>query len=225
MRIGMYAAALGAREQQKRLDVIANNIANTDTAGYKKDVVRFQDFMVETTSPRLEQGAIRTTGHPLDVALSGNGFLRAQTDQGVLYTRSGNLTINKGGTLVTQEGWPVLGKNGPIHVNSTAIRIDTNGQVFDNNQSVGTLDLVSFPPKSVLTKVKNGFFKPADSQQTPLPSKECSVQQGALEQANFNVVEEMTQMIDTLRTFEAYQKIQQSFDQMDSQLTTKVGNP
>jgi flagellar basal-body rod protein FlgF len=118
-----------------------------------------------------------------------------------------------------------LGKKGPIHVNSTAIRIDKSGQVFDNNQSIGTLDLVSFPPKSVLTKVKNGFFKPADSQQTPLASKDCSVQQGALEQANFNVVEEMTQMIDTLRNFEAYQKMQQSFDQMDSQLTAKLGNP
>jgi flagellar basal-body rod protein FlgF len=224
MSIGMYAVALGARGEQKRLDVIANNIANIDTSGFKKDILRFQDFMVETTSPRLEQGPTRITGHPLDVALSGDGFLRAQTDQGVLYTRSGNLTIRKDGTLVTQQGWPVLGKTGPIRVSSTAIRIDTNGQVFDNNQSVGTLDLVSFSPKTLLTKVKNGFFKPADSQQVPLASKGCTVQQGALEQANFNVVEEMTQMIDTLRTFEAYQKMQQSFEQMDSQLSNKLAN-
>jgi flagellar basal-body rod protein FlgF len=225
MRIGIYAAALGAREQQKRLEVISNNIANTDTAGYKKDVVCFHDFLVETTAPRLEQGAIQITDHPLDIALSGDGFLRAQTDRGIFYTRSGNLTVNKDGTLVTPEGWPILGKNGPISVNSTAVRITEDGQVFDNNQPVGMLDLVRFTSKGALSKVKNGYFQLDDPKMTPQAAADCSVHQGALEQANFNVVEEMTQMIDTLRTFEAYQKVLQSFDQIDSQLANKIGSP
>jgi flagellar basal-body rod protein FlgF len=225
MRIGFYAAALGAREQQKRLEVISNNIANSDTAGYKKDGVYFRDFLVETTAPRLEQGPIHVTEHPLDIALSGDGFLRAQSDQGVLYTRSGNLTVNKDGTLVTQEGWPILGKNGPISVNSPAVRITEDGQVFDNNQPIDRLDLVRFPPKSALSKVKNGYFQVDDPKMAPQAAPDCSVQQGALEQANFNVVEEMTQMIDTLRTFEAYQKVLQSFDQIDSELTNKIGSP
>jgi len=73
MKIGYYCAALGTREQAKRLEVISNNIANTNTAGFKKDTVLFRDFMVETSSPRMEQGSLRTTDNPLNIALMGDG--------------------------------------------------------------------------------------------------------------------------------------------------------
>jgi flagellar basal-body rod protein FlgF len=76
-----------------------------------------------------------------------------------------------------------------------------------------------------LNKTQNGCFVPASPQATPVAADKCTVHQGALEQANFNMVEEMTQMIDTLRTFESYQKILQSFDQIDSQLTNKLATP
>jgi flagellar basal-body rod protein FlgF len=226
MRIGIYTAALGAREQQKRLDVISNNIANAGTAGFKKEAVKFEDFLFETTSPNLTQGPIQATGNQLDIALSGDGFLKVQTDQGVLYTRTGNLSLNREGTLITQEGWPVLGNGGPISVSSKnpMLRIEANGQVFDGDQNIDTLDLVKFPPKTPLTRVKNGYFKAADSQTTPSVATDCAVQQGALEGANFSVVEEMTQMIETMRNFEAYHKVIQSFDQLDTQLMTKLAN-
>ena len=210
MRIGYYCAALGTREQQKRLEVTANNIANVNTAGYKKDTVRFKDFLVETSAPRLEQGSVRTTENPLNIALKGNGFLRVRTDQGVLYTRNGDLTLGRDGTLTTLEGWPVLGKGGPIKVPGSAVRITEDGQVFDvqqgagahQNVSVGTLDLVRFPPETALNKARNGYFSPADPQATPLPASDCTVQQGALEQANFNVVEEMTNMISASHSYQ-----------------------
>ena len=99
MAIGIYCAALGSREQQKRLEVVSNNIANTGTAGFKKEVVRFENFLSQSSATNLEQGPIRTTGNELDVALSGKGFLKVQTDQGVLYTRTGNLTLNRQGVL------------------------------------------------------------------------------------------------------------------------------
>jgi flagellar basal-body rod protein FlgF len=233
MRIGYYCAALGTREQQKRLEVTANNIANANTAGYKKDTVRFQDFLVETSSPRLDQGSLRTTDNPLNIALKGEGFLRVQSNQGLLYTRNGDLTLARDGTITTVEGWPVLGKGGPIRVTGSAMRITEDGQVFDVQQGtgtpqnipVGTLDLVRFPPNAVLNKTQNGYFVPASPQATPVTADKCTVHQGALEQANFNMVEEMTQMIDTLRTFESYQKIVQSFDQIDSELTNKLATP
>ncbi len=225
MRIGYYCAALGTREQQKRLEVISNNIANTNTAGFKKDTVQFKDFLVETSSPRLEQGSVRTTDNPLNVALIGDGYLRVQTDQGVQYTRNGDMKHRRDGVITTLEGWPVLGKKGPIRTSNSAVRINEDGQIFDDKESIATLDLVRFPPKTVLTKAANGYFTPADPKVAPLPATNCTVQQGALEQANFNVVEEMTQMIDTLRNFESYQKILQSFDQIDSQLTNKLANP
>ena len=92
-----------------------------------------------------------------------------KTDQGVLYTRTGNLSLNRDGTLITQEGWPVLGKGGPISVNSknATLRIETNGQLFDGDQNIDSLDLVKFPPKTSLTRTKNGYFKPTDPQATP----------------------------------------------------------
>jgi len=76
-----------------------------------------------------------------------------------------------------------------------------------------------------MIKAANGYLTPSDTTAAPLPTANCSVQQGTLEQANFNVVEEMTQMIDTLRTYESYQKVLLSFDQIDSQLTNKLANP
>ena len=89
MGIGINCAAVGAREQQKRLEIISNNIANSSTAGFKKEIVRFEHFLSQATATNLEQGPIRGTANPLDIALSGKGFLKVQTDQGVLYTRQG----------------------------------------------------------------------------------------------------------------------------------------
>jgi flagellar basal-body rod protein FlgF len=227
MRIGVYTASMGAKAQEKRLEIISNNIANTATAGFKKEVVHFEDFLYPTSSPNLEQGSIKATGNQLDIALSGEGFLKVKADQEVLYTRTGNLSLNRDGTLITQEGWPVLGKGGPISVNSrtATLRIEANGQVFDGDQNIDSLDLVKFPPKTSLTRVKNGYFKPADSQGTRTEPANCAVEQGALEEANFNVVQEMAQMIDAMRNFEAYHKIIQSFEQVDSQLTNKLAAP
>jgi flagellar basal-body rod protein FlgG len=217
---------MGAKAQEKRLDVVSNNIANAATPGFKKEVMSFQDNIFQTSSPNLEQGSIKATGNELDIALSGEGFFKVQTDQGVLYSRGGNLSLNRDGTLITQEGWPVLGKGGPISISSrnSTIRIEANGQLFDGTQSLDSIDLVKFPPKTALVRMKNGYFKPADSQANPSAAEGCAVQQGALEEANFNVVQEMTQMIDAMRHFEAYHKIIQSFEQVDSQLISKLSN-
>jgi flagellar basal-body rod protein FlgF len=224
MRIGYYAAALGSLEQEKRLDVIANNLSNAGTAGFKKDAVHFKDFLDQTTYSRMSPGRVRQTDNPMDVALNGEGYLRVQSDQGILFTRAGNLTRNKEDSLVTQEGWPVLGKNGgPIKVETSNIRIEQDGQVFDDGDSVDTLDIVKFPANTLLEKARNGLFKPPQGI-APIPATECSVQQGALEDANFDMVSEMTQMIETMRVFEAYQKTLQFHDQLDSQITSKLGN-
>ena len=225
MRIGFYAAALGALEQEKRLDVISNNLANAATPGYKRDSVHFKDFMFQSTYSRLDQGKIAQTGNPLDIALSGDGYLRVQSDDGVLYTRAGNLRLNRDNILVTQEGWPVLGKSGPITVENTAFRVEQGGQIFDGDSEVDTLDIVKFPPDARLEKARSGYFKPAQSTVSPLPSEGFTVQQGALEEPNFDIVQEMTQMIETSRIFEAYQKTLRMHEEQDANITTKLGNP
>jgi flagellar basal-body rod protein FlgF len=224
MRVGQYAAAIGSMHQQRRMDVIANNIANASTPGFKKDGVSFNDFLQEVTYTSMDQGPIRETGNKLDVALVGAGFLKAQTDQGVLYTRAGNLELNADKEIVTQDGWPVLGSNGPIKVEKAqTLRIEEDGQVFDDDTKVDTIDVVKFPPEAALRKVRGGYFEPTSKDVQPVAATDCTVRQGALEGANFNPVEEMVDMVETSRNFEAYQKTLQIFDRdLDAQLISKL---
>jgi flagellar basal-body rod protein FlgG len=224
MRIGSQVATLGSLQQEKRLDVIANNLANANTPGFKKEGVRFEDFMFQETYSQYEQGPIRTTGNPLDVALQGNGFLRVQSPDGILYTRAGNLAMDAEGALVTQEGWPVLGQGGVIEITGRHVRIEPDGQIFDDGFAVDTLDLVAFPEGTRMLRVGSNGFRPADAAAAPEAAVDCTVQQGSLEDPNFSVVEEMTQLIETLRIFETYQKMSQTFHQDDTQLISKLGS-
>jgi flagellar basal-body rod protein FlgF len=224
MKLGINAAALGSIEQQKRLDVIANNIANANSPGFKKDNVHFSNFLDEVTYTSMDQGPIRDTGHKLDIALQGTGLLKVQKGNETFYTRAGNLTLNSDKILVTQDGFPVLGKRAPIKIeNPTSLRIEENGQVFDGDNQVDTLNIVQFPSEVVLRKTQNGYFQPASKEAQPVPASNCTVRQGALEGANFNPVEEMVKMVETTRNFEIYQKTMQTFDRdLDGQLISRL---
>lgn len=225
MRVGQYVTQLSAMQQQKRLDVIANNVANVNTPGFKRDTVLFQDHFEQHSQTQWGQGASRETGNNLDVALMGDGFLRVQTGEGTLYTRAGNLTVSRDGTLTTQNGFPVLGPTGPIQVKNSDVRIEDNGQIFDDQeQQIGQIDIVKFPAEVRLEKVPNGCYKPDDATAEPVPAAECTIKQGSLESANFSLVEEMTRMVDSLRMFEAYQKsIDTSNRDLDGQIISKLG--
>jgi flagellar basal-body rod protein FlgG len=225
MKLGEYTAALGSLQQEKRLDVIANNIANANSAGYKKDNVQFSSVLGEVSYTDMDQGPIQETGNKLDIALSGNGFLSVKTDQGTFYTRAGNLTVDSKKNLVTQDGGLVLGKNGPITINNNAsdVRILEDGQVFDGSDALDNLDIVEFPTNVTMKKVKNGLFQPDTQGVSPIPATNCTVRQGALERANFNIVEEMVKMVETSRSFEAFQKTMQTFDRdLNGQLISKL---
>jgi flagellar basal-body rod protein FlgG len=223
MKLETYFSTLGSLEEQKRLDIISNNIANSNSPGFKKDSIHFSDVLGEVSYTDMAQGPIRETGNRLDVALSGNGLLSVQTDQGIVYTRAGNLTVNSTKQLVTQDGWPVLGKSAPITVANTAnLRITEDGQVFDGNNVVDQLSIVQFPSNVSLQKTQNGYFEPQTAGAQPEKATKCVVRQGALESANFNPVEEMARMVQTMRNYETYQKTIQSSGNLDSQLISKT---
>ncbi len=230
MRLGHYAAVIGMRQQEKTMAVIANNLANVGTAGFKKENPHFSGYIYQTGYLSMEQGGVKSTEKPLDVALLGDGFFRVQTDDGILYTRGGDFSLNAQNTLVTKEGWPVLGQAGPIVLAGGEVRIDQNGQVFDREpgeqefEMVDTLDIVEFPPDTIMEKARNGYLQPRGGAQ-PGPFENTTIQQGALENPNFMVVEEMTRLIHTQRAFEAYTKAIQVLDQEDSQLISKLGSP
>jgi flagellar basal body rod protein FlgG len=223
MKLESYFATLGSMEEQRHLDIISNNIANSNSPGFKKDSIQFSDVLGEVSYTSMAQGPIRETGHNLDVALSGDGFLSVKSDQGTLYTRAGNLTVNAKKQLITQDGWPVLAKNNPITLeNPAALRISEEGQVFDGNNQLGSLDIVQFTPDASLKKTQNGYFEPQTAGAQPVKAKDCTVHQGSLEGPNFNPVEEMARMVETMRNYETYQKTMQSTQNLDSQLIAKT---
>jgi flagellar basal-body rod protein FlgG len=230
MRIGTQAVALASIQAQKQLAVAANNIANINTPGFKKEVMHFQDFVSQNTHTKWDQGHVRQTNNPLDIALEGDGFLKIQTADGIRYTRAGNLTLSKDNTLVTQQGNPVLGrkdelsKPAPIQLTNKTIRIGEGGQVFDGDQSVGTLDLARFGSETTLIREQHGLVKPANDTDPVLKADKCSIRQNYLEGANFDLVEEMTNMVETMRTYEAYQKaFKTGAKDLDSELISKLG--
>jgi len=223
MKLGYYAPALGAILEEKRLDVIANNIANANTPGFKKENARFTDFLFEETHTIFDQGTIRTTSSPLDLAIIGKGFFKVKTDKGILYTRAGNLMLDSEGRLITPEGWPVLGKNGEITLRSPDVIINEKGEILEEDGTiVDTLDVATFDSLDKLQKIGKNYFKPLSPNLSPKEATKYKIQQGALEEPNLNVVEEMTKLIDTLRTFEAHQKVMKTFHDEDRQLIRKA---
>lgn len=211
--------------QERKFELIANHLANADTNGFKAEILSFDEAMRATLTIDHSQGGIRVTHNPLDLALRDDGFFKVETPQGVRYTRNGNFTLNAQGQLVTQNGDLVLGDNGPITIEGTNIDISENGQIEVDGESVDKLQIAGFEALDQLQKEGRSYFvykgDPVDEE----IRQTVSVQQGALETPNVSPVVEMTKMIETHRLFEAYQKVIQSFDEMDSKIINEVGKP
>jgi flagellar basal-body rod protein FlgF len=242
---GMYLAAAGALVQQLRLEVLANNVANINTIGYKGDRSIFR--IPEETEPQtfetpiegiqslspyappfatvidFSQGAIRQTGNALDVAIDGSGFFPIQTPDGIQYTRQGNFTLDAEGVLVTQDGHAVLGEGGAITLEEGTVAIDMEGGVYVNGDEVGRLQIVDFPDRNVLKKAGNGRFAVTDAALQGQRPENTTLNQGHIETANVNPVQAMTEMIETSRAFEAYQKVIPSADEATSTSINDVG--
>ena len=222
----------------RELDVIANNIANMTTTGFKADGSLFEEYLSPSaraagTGGRvsyvrdrgiwhdMSQGPLERTGNPLDIAIEGKGFLAVQTPRGERYTRNGALQINGNGQLVTSEGDAVLGASGPItfQPNDRQISISRDGTISvregtnKNDTQRGKLQLVSFANPQALQKDGGSTFRPAGNA-APQPATEASIVQGAVEKSNVRGVVEMSRMIEITR---AYTQIAAMLQQQDSQ--------
>jgi flagellar basal-body rod protein FlgF len=212
---------------ERELDVVANNIANMNTTGYKADGSLFEEYLSSKartasnggrisfvqdrgTWHDMSGGAIERTGNPLDVAINGNGFLVVQTPQGERYTRNGSLQVNPTGQLVTAEGYPVLGDNGPIVLqrNDRQIQISQDGTISvregqaNIDSQRGKLRLVGFANTQQLQKVgASTFSAPNGVQPTPVDTTTTRLEQGAVEKSNVRGVVEMSRMIEITRSY------------------------
>lgn len=240
MNSGLYAALSGNLAAMRRLDVISNNLANANTAGFKGDRLQFESVLAANrrqpqTAPNdspvfsgeqfftdYSQGPLRQTGNTLDVALDGDGFFVVNTPQGRAYTRQGNFHLDAGGRLVTSDGYEVLG-GGPITINGGRVDIDAKGAVMVDGTPVGTLDIVDFQKPYALQKTGDCLFVPANPQETPTAATKTMVKQGILEESNVNVVSEMVRMIETSRYFDSCQKVVRSYDDITAKAANDLG--
>jgi flagellar basal-body rod protein FlgF len=212
----------------RELDVVANNIANINTTGFKADGAVFEEYIAPTariggatgadsrvsfvrdraTWVNLSQGPLERTGNPLDIAIDGAGYLAVQTPRGERYSRNGALQINANGELVTAEGYQVLGEAGPIvfQPKDRNITISPDGTVSvrsgddPTDSPRGKLRLVGFDAPGRLQKDgASTFAAPPTVTQQPVP--ESKFVQGAVEKSNVQAVIEMTRMIEVSRSY------------------------
>ena len=213
---------------QRQLDVLANNMANVNTNGFKADESLFEEYLNSGahddnfkavdrrvsyvqdrgTFHNFSQGAAQETNNPLDVAIDGAGFLTVQTQGGERYTRDGNLQINNIGQLVTNDGNQVIGTAGPIVFQPTDhdITISADGTVTVQEGTArtdsirGKLRLVTFADAQKLLKQGNNLYAPGEGG-APTADTKSTVRQGFVEKSNVSSVVEMSRMIEINRTY------------------------
>jgi len=218
---GMDVSADGMSIYAVWQDIIANNLANVATTGFKRDVLSleaFKNYLGVSLSEQsnqlsvnsaidFSQGPIHPTDNPLDLAIEGDGFFTVQTDTGIFYTRAGALTLDNEGRLVTQDGYPVLGEGGIIQIGKFGqIDITDDGRIYLDGKLVDKLQIVWVQdPARNLQKVGGNLFALAPGGAIE-EAENFKIKQGALEGSNVNAVREMINMITALRAYEACQK-------------------
>ena len=221
---GLYISAAGLFPRDTEQEIAANNLANLNTTGYKKDAVHFKRLLderlsldslhggesdvanSEETLINFSQGELLPTNVKTDFAIDGDGFFTIQTPQGERYTRDGNFKLNEENQLVTSTGQLVLGESGPIQLLPGDFQVKANGDIYQNGSLVDRFQIVTFPKPLPLKKAGENLFELTVSTIRPEESEKFVLQQGFLEGSNVNAVSEMVRMIDISKAFEAGQK-------------------
>jgi flagellar basal-body rod protein FlgF len=217
-------AASGMRSRIESLDLLANNISNASTSGYKSDrefygLYASAEAETQSTLPNIErnwidfsQGMVKETGNPLDVALSGGGFLTVDSPGGTLYTRNGALRLSSKGVLETADGYPVHADTPTGHIDAQLgagtgnLQIQKDGRVMQDGQVLGNLTLADWPKPDALEKQAGAYFRLVDSSLKPSTPTGVEVLQGRLESSNSSPAESAVQLVGVMRQFEMLQK-------------------
>ncbi|PZO86521.1 MAG: flagellar basal-body rod protein FlgF [Micavibrio aeruginosavorus] len=221
MENSIYVGLSGQVAMEQKMALIANNVANINTPGYRGQNALFKEFisdqrrMKEDVSLVLDYGqyrvtdagSVKETGNPLDVALVGPGFMGVQTPDGIQYTRAGNFALNMDGQLVTSQGRLVADAGGgaiTVPQDAKYVSIDKGGIISTDQGQIATLMLSEFPDYQRMEPAGNGLYK---TEQAALPATETTVLQGKIEGSNVQPVLEMTRMIEVMREYQAVQNM------------------
>lgn len=237
MTRGVYIAATGLLNQARSLDVIGNNLANLETAGYKKDVLTTKSFgehltyrlspeggaamigsssrgvIADGTITQYSQGTTEKTNRNLDLAIQGEGFFTVMLQDGTsALTRNGQFTLDENGYLTDSAGNPVQGANGLIQLNGSDFTVDQSGNIFTGDTLAGTLMLTCPADPAAVKKQGEGLYSYTGASL----GFAGRIEQGALEASNVDMTSEMAGMIAGTRSFQTCAQVVKTMDEMMS---------
>ena len=232
-------AASGMQARMQSLEMLANNLANVETGGFKADREFYSLYVGDDASPDPESGNLATvpviekhwtdqspgnlrdTSNPLDFAIDGDGFFAVQTPAGKRYTRNGSFRVSRSGALTANDGNPVLALGGGqiLLQPGLAIEVLTDGTVQQGEQTLGRMELVNFDP-GALNKTGANYFAPAAGAKAKAAN--ASVLQGKLEQSNVGSAESAVRLVAIMRQFEMLQKAMQIGNDLNTKAIQEV---
>jgi len=248
---GLYTAYTGMRNEQRRLDIISNNVANSATYGYKEEGVSNQSFedlltlkihdnsevfpnkyigkmslgvKIGEVYTNYDQGSFVQTDGKYDLAIEGKGFFQVSTKNNkVRYTRNGSFTMTNDGRITDFDGNELIGRNGIVRIpnNAKQVVIDSQGNVFADDRLINQIQLVDFNNYDYLQKVGDTMYEPVNGARRV--RADGLIRQGYIEQSNVNVIDQMVNLINTQRAYETNQKVIKTVDSMTDGAVNTVG--
>lgn len=230
MIVGLYTGASSMMSQGDYQSVIARNLANINTVGYKKNVAVFQSYISQaqdttnatqgigsslgTIATDFSQGALEYTGNDLDVSIKGDGFFAIKTNDGICYTRKGQFMLSRDMKIITPEGWYLLGNGGEIQVpqNTKSITVRENGSISVEGKEIGKVKVVNVSDLTTLEPVGGCAYKLSDNAQVPEDAPDAKIAHRYLERSNVNAIDELVNMIANMRGYQFGYKVTDSID-------------
>ena len=240
MNIALHQASAAMTANLAWNDLVAQNLSGQSSPGYRAQIAAFEEFRIPGGAGRVgsafptmrpgtsrEQGTLQPTGHPTDLGLDGPGFFAAEAPGGGrIYTRDGELRVDRLGNLQTKDGYPVIGVTGRITVDPNAgpIAVGPRGEISQRGNAVGQIQIFEVANPSQLQHLSGSFYRLAPGARA-VPATQTTLQQGFLEGANTSSVQEMGQMLLAMRHFEANQRALQVADDRMSRSIQELGTP
>ncbi|WP_377294100.1 flagellar basal-body rod protein FlgF [Rhizobium sp. SG2393] len=228
MQTGLYVALSSQVALERRINTLADNVANASTAGFRGTQVKFDEVLASTgatqtafVSPGQEyldtnSGGFKQTGNPLDLAIKGDAYFQIQTPSGNALTRDGRFSMTPDGTLISTMGYPVLDIGGgqiQLNANGGEIRIGADGVIRQGEQQVAQVGLFEADFSRGFTRVPNSGIIPAVEPQAVVDSMAVGVAQGYTEESNVNPIQEMSQLINIQRAFDSVSSLMRDTEQ------------
>ena len=248
MSESLFATVSGCQSLEANLEILANNLANAQTTGFKRDNLTFESMLPRDTDQHQESfeklfslkapiddtvynslitkytdhtpGPIKATNVKTDLALEGRGFFKVKVGDEIQYTRDGSLTLDAKGMLVTREGHPVLGRSGEIRITDPDFILAENGEVLQHGKPTDMLDFPGEHPP--LLKIGANRFVLTNEEVRAQAPKETRILQGRLEGSNVQTARSMTELIAVSRLYEAYNRTLQNYDKINSRAVVQI---